>query len=281
MANKLFLIAMFVSGGFLVSVHAQDANMASKKEVIEIKKDSLYLYGEGVADTDSVCEKLAEQRFMENLAQYVKSNPALASADVVTMPPIKKIMKRITFDRSVKRKVVFLYVKKSEIIPVLTGKMPEEPVATSLKKTNKPSFSVNTTGGTRATVTMQQQETTTEQPNNQSTTPKIATTSTPHGLNYQGLTIKEAEMLQEIVDRQTFECIKDYIVLRKSTKHDILFKATNDFNTISDSGYWIVFNKDRQLIAIVGKDKQTNLYNKEGVSLDDISTKAKIWLSIK
>lgn len=273
-----------------MGIHAQDVNQTSKNEVIKIKKDTMYLYGEGVAETDSVSEKLAEQRFSENLSQYIKSIPSLASADVVAIPPIKKVTKKISFDRTAKRKVVFLYVKKSEILPVLTGEKSYVVDTTQPEVTEKPKPRVKTTEKPKEIATTKPKVSVSiDKEVSVGVKPKFTVTESPketatipsQELSYKDMTIKESGILQEILDLQYFDKIREYIILRKSTKHDILFRATNDFNAISDPGYWMVFNKEKELIAIVGKDKKSIHYNKQAVSLEDLAIKAKIWLSIK
>lgn len=249
MANKIMCFLLMLSFCYTRG-NAQDVNYTSKIEVNKIKKDSKYIYGEGVAETEEKCIELAEMRFKENLEQYIKSIPSLDTAYVVTIPQIKKVMKKITFDRTNTRKVVFLYVPTSEIIPLFAGKK-ENPTTTLPVEVETPT------------------------PNEE------VTRVQPKELDYEGLSLKDAEILQKIVDLQTFDKIKEFLILRKSTNHDIHYKGTNDFNTISGSGYWIVFNSDRTIISIIGKDAKTILYNKEAKKFEDFLSKGKIWLAIK
>lgn len=246
MANKILTFMLIMSLGVFVKGNAQDV-ATLKSEVNKIKKDATFIYGEGVAETEDVCEKLAESELKDNLLQYIKSTPELDTAEAVIMPPIKKIMKRIKFDRTILRKVVFLYVQKSEIIPLLIGKQKGKDV---IREEKKVSDSV------------------------------VVKSPSPKELDCQGLSIKDVNILKDIISRQTFEDIREYLIVRKSTNHDLQYRGTNSFSSVSEPGYWIVFNSNRMIVAILGKDAKTVLYNKDSNKYKDFSSNGKIWLSI-
>lgn len=138
MNNKilLLLLAFFV---LTTSAYAQGED--PKKAALSIKKNSEYIYGEAAGDdSEDVLYEMAHEKLVERIKQYVASQPNLAAADGVLIDRVRQKTKKITYTRGIETKVLCLYVKKAEILPlaknaqekadlVVSNSASEEPVA--------------------------------------------------------------------------------------------------------------------------------------------------------
>ena len=91
--------------------------------------------------------------------------------------------------------------------------------------------------------------------------------------------VKDSEILNEVSSLNTFTNIMAYLNNRKVSNHDIVFKATMQFGNVINA-YWLVFDKSKNLIAILTKDKALNLINSTSVNSNDYANSPKVWLQI-
>lgn len=113
---KNFLIFIFLSAFFPCVLSAQVAYMEEKAKVNKIKRNSQYLYGEGVAATLEDATSLAEQNLKNAILTEMSGNDKLQGADKILVNSIKKHSEKIQLKRGAMERV-FLYVEKKNLFP--------------------------------------------------------------------------------------------------------------------------------------------------------------------
>lgn len=104
---------------FMLTTSAFSQEDEAKKAALSIKKNSEYIYGEAAGDdSEDVLYELAHEKLVERIKQYVASQPNLAAADGVLIDRVRQKTKKITYTRGIETKVLCLYVKKEEILPL-------------------------------------------------------------------------------------------------------------------------------------------------------------------
>lgn len=123
---------------FLLAVPAFSQDEDAKKTALSIKKNPDFIYGEAAGDdSDEALYQMAQEKLIERIKLYVASNPELSAADGVIIDRVQKKTKKITYTRGLETKVMCLYVKKDEILPLVksAGGNPEIVVQKEEQKT--------------------------------------------------------------------------------------------------------------------------------------------------
>lgn len=102
----LFLIPVFVMG--------QVEYKEEKTKINSIKKNSNYVYGEGIAETEDEALRLAEESLMQEVTILISEDKELKEAGKIIVQSIKKNSSRIQLKRGSSFRI-FLYVEKKRI----------------------------------------------------------------------------------------------------------------------------------------------------------------------
>lgn len=114
-------------------LNASADDEATKKQINNIKKNQMYIYGEYTAPTEQEAREMAEEILMENIKDWAAKKKRFQGADIVVNNR-KELQNGMTLSRG-KMIRVFLYVKKSDII---SGKKSEDPITSSVEPIEPP-----------------------------------------------------------------------------------------------------------------------------------------------
>lgn len=107
------VVLMFVA----MASFAQDDVAKQKKEINSIKKNSNYIYGEATLADRQAAIDLAKEILYQNINQWVDSQKKFAGANKVVTANTNYSVEDVTLPRGNWYRA-FMYVKKSDIIPV-------------------------------------------------------------------------------------------------------------------------------------------------------------------
>lgn len=114
MRKKLFTF-LFLSL-FACYTLAQVEYKEEKTQISGIKRNSGYVYGEGIAETEEKAAAMAEQNLHAEILRVISENETLQQADKVMINTIRKQTGEIKLKRGSMSRV-FLYVSKKNIFP--------------------------------------------------------------------------------------------------------------------------------------------------------------------
>lgn len=113
MNKKLLLLPLLL---FLVAIgtSAQD-NKEIKKQINNVKKSNLYLYGESTATTLEEAKSQAEDILHERINEWVANKKRMQNSRNIVVNNRKEILSEVSMPRGNMQRS-FIYVKKSDII---------------------------------------------------------------------------------------------------------------------------------------------------------------------
>ena len=124
---------------FMLTIPAFSQDDDAKKAALSIKKNSEYIYGEAAGDdSEDVLYEMAHEKLVERIKQYVASQPNLSAADGVLIDRVRQKTKKITYTRGIETKVLCLYVKKDEILPLSMNAKGNSDLVVSNTASSKP-----------------------------------------------------------------------------------------------------------------------------------------------
>ena len=89
---------------------------------------------------------------------------------------------------------------------------------------------------------------------------------------------KTSQLLTDISNAGNFDAINGILQQRKTEHHDIMFKPTMDFNI--NNAFWAIFDRTKKLIALLDKEKRTDLLTNTPIDISTYKDKPKIWIQI-
>lgn len=117
---------------WIVLAGATWAQQSDTKKINSIKRNSQYLYAEATMNTEEEAYQVAEELLTTYINEYIESKKKLNKAESVIVKDIASKCEKIQMTRGEMSRV-FLYVKKSDIIPAensMTLIKPESPDST-------------------------------------------------------------------------------------------------------------------------------------------------------
>lgn len=121
MSMATYVVLMLMA----TSAFAQD-DAAKKKEINSIKKSSSYIYGEATLEDRQAAIDLAKEILYQNINQWVEKQKKFAGANKVVTTNTNYSVEDVTLPRGNWYRA-FMYVKKSDIIPVENVQVTEAP----------------------------------------------------------------------------------------------------------------------------------------------------------
>lgn len=113
--KKRLLLIPFMLLMALITVSAQE-NKEIKKQINNIKKNYLYLYGEATAPTLEEAKGLAQDILYERINEWVAKKKKLQNSRHIVVNNKTEILSEVSLPRGNMQRS-FIYVKKSDIIP--------------------------------------------------------------------------------------------------------------------------------------------------------------------
>lgn len=286
----LFSLALFTC-----QTHAQTADEL-KRQMNNIKRSSDYIYGQAAGEDESVSYNIAYEMFLQKVRAYIQTDSVLKDAEAVLLPTIKSKVKKISFERHINSKVVCLYVNKKDLqplykenfIPVKAGSastvtpvkadpapavIPEKDGLATHKECADTLVNVIPEGkNVEDTISLHKGPPLNEV--RSETTPVEERTK----ITVTAADAKSSALLTDISNAGFFDEIKILLERKKSLSHDIMFKATMNFNV--QNAYWAIFDKTKRLIALLDMEKKINLLTNREVDSQTYSGNPKIWIQI-
>lgn len=111
MKTRIFVLLISLSGCLLMMGQGQDS-----KKINQIKRNSSYLYAEATMETESESFQVAQELLANYINEYIDSKKKLSEANNVIVKDIVTKCEKIQMQRGEMTRV-FVYVKKSDIIP--------------------------------------------------------------------------------------------------------------------------------------------------------------------
>lgn len=273
--NKLLIIYIFCC--MLPGLaHGQDI-AELKKEFNSIKKDPEYIYGQSSGESEDKCYEIAYEEFLAKLKEYISENDELNNASAVILQNMQKSARKISFERYLNCKVVCVYINKNDIKGVSSSNVIETsngnvPIIVENINANKDEADKDTVSDSPHTVIESIQAT-----DNNEVKEASSITSEKATINVGGA--KENEILNEVANLSDFSKIIAYLNNRKASTHDVVFKTTIQYGSVVNS-YWLIFDRNKKLIAIQSKDKLTDLLKNKSSNSQEYSNNPKVWLQI-
>lgn len=113
---RRYLLSGWLSLFLATALMGQVDFKEEKAKVNAIKRNTQYVYGEGIADTEAEARELAEQNLRQALLQFISEKKDLLEAEAVLVNAAKKNSSQIKLKRGTMERV-FLFVKKDNIFP--------------------------------------------------------------------------------------------------------------------------------------------------------------------
>ena len=274
-----------------------------KKEVNNIKKNSEYIWGEASGEDEEMGYELAHDKFITKLKAYIASNPELSKAEGVILPKIEQSEQKLVFNRTLEITVVCVYIKKDDLIPLYRQNSKDDdltilaPKESKINEKTKPLIDQQTKGGdiptekvfqlvNERTIKQESQEVVTQdlivsKPEKKEAVPAISTPvqqNNPQNLFSTNVGNKAKTILADLSSQGNYNNNIKYLNDRKTAEHDIMFKGYKTFT--NNEGYWLIYDKNRNLVAILDSAKQTDLLSNMKVSAIDYANSPKVWLYI-
>ena len=278
-AKIIFLLAYFL-GVFACYSNAQSVDEL-KKQVNTIKKSSDYIYGQAAGEDETVTYKIAYETFLQKVKTYIQNNPALKDAEAVLLPTINSKVKKISFERYINSKVVCLYINKKDIVPLYKDniiavndkeffnslQITKDTVFTEkvsfAEKSNSIKADLNSNQGVEISDVSEE---------------KIESLVSKVEYAISITDEKTSLLLTDISNAGNFDAINGILQQRKTEHHDIMLKPTMDFNI--NNAFWAIFDRTKKLIALLDKEKRTDLLTNTPIDISTYKDKPKIWIQI-
>lgn len=248
-----------------------------KREFNNIKKNPEYIYGQSSGENEEKCLEIAYDEFLAKLKDYISENDELKNASAVILQNMQKSAKKISFERYLNCKVVCVYVNKNDIkaispsnvIETTNGNVPiiVDNISENKAETNKDSI-IGVTSIVKEPMNAVEKN---------DVINDISLTSEKSTINVGSA--KENEILNEVANLGEFPKIAEYLNNRKLSAHDVVFKATMQYGNVVNS-YWLIFDRNKKLIAIQSKDKTMDLLSNKSTNSQEYSNNPKVWLQI-
>lgn len=300
-SSILFCLALFTC-----QIHAQTADDL-KRQMNNIKKNTDFIYGQAAGEDEDVTYNIAYEMFLQKVRSYIQTDSVLKDAEAVLLPTIKSKVKKISFERHINSKVVCLYVNKKDLqplykenfIPVKAGPastvtpvkadpapvvIPEKDGLATHKECADTLVNVIPEGkNVEDSISLHKGIPSNEA--RQEPTPvegNMKVTVTPveerRNLTVIAADAKSSALLTEISNAESFDEIKILLERRKSSSHDIMFKATMNFNV--QNAYWAIFDKTKRLVALLDMEKRIDFLTNREIDSRAYSGNPKIWIQI-
>lgn len=126
MKTNRFLTLLFAA--IIAISSAADDNEKTKKKINSIKKNNQYLYAEMTAETTEEAREIAEEMLYEKINQWAAGNKKLQKSSGIAINNTSSLWTTISLPRGNMFRS-FIYVKKSDILPVENSTVIENPNA--------------------------------------------------------------------------------------------------------------------------------------------------------
>lgn len=279
--KKALLILLSIIVCFPSVAQNTDEN---KSKVLSIKKSKEYIYGEGTGENEDDCYAIAKEKLMDKVKTYIANDPELSKADGVVIDNVKNKTKKLTYERTLSIKVVCLYVKKSDIIPIYNSSTNSDNADSGTSTTEKvPTISIippKTAKKDKEKKKEEKEEKKTESAEqvmiqNPSTVTTLETIVELKG-NY---TNSERNLLEKLIVLKKYNEVKNFLSAYKENSRNILYRLEKSGFAMREC-YWVVFDKNQNVIAILNKDKNVNILTNSSVSSSTYNNYPKYWIQI-
>ena len=275
----IFLLAHFL-GVFACYSNAQSVDEL-KKQVNTIKKSSDYIYGQAAGEDETVTYKIAYETFLQKVKTYIQNNPALKDAEAVLLPTINSKVKKISFERYINSKVVCLYINKKDIVPLYKDNIiavNDKEFSNSLQITNDTVFTEKVSFAEKSNSIKADLNSNQGVEISDVSEEKIESLVSKVEYAISITDEKTSLLLTDISNAGNFDAINGILQQRKTEHHDIMFKPTMDFNI--NNAFWAIFDRTKKLIALLDKEKRTDLLTNTPIDISTYKDKPKIWIQI-
>ena len=278
-AKFIFLLAYFL-GVFACYSNAQSVDEL-KKQVNTIKKSSDYIYGQAAGEDETVTYKIAYETFLQKVKTYIQNNPALKDAEAVLLPTINSKVKKISFERYINSKVVCLYINKKDIVPLYKDNIiavNDKEFSNSLQITKDTVFTEKVSFAEKSNSIKADLNSNQGVEISDVSEEKIESLVSKVEYAISITDEKTSLLLTDISNAGNFDAINGILQQRKTEHHDIMFKPTMDFNI--NNAFWAIFDRTKKLIALLDKEKRTDLLTNTPIDISTYKDKPKIWIQI-
>lgn len=278
-AKIIFLLAYFL-GVFACYSNAQSVDEL-KKQVNTIKKSSDYIYGQAAGEDETVTYKIAYETFLQKVKTYIQNNPALKDAEAVLLPTINSKVKKISFERYINSKVVCLYINKKDIVPLYKDNIiavNDKEFSNSLQITKDTVFTEKVSFAEKSNSIKADLNSNQGVEISDVSEEKIESLVSKVEYAISITDEKTSLLLTDISNAGNFDAINGILQQRKTEHHDIMFKPTMDFNI--NNAFWAIFDRTKKLIALLDKEKRTDLLTNTPIDISTYKDKPKIWIQI-
>lgn len=275
----IFLLAHFL-GVFACYSNAQSVDEL-KKQVNTIKKSSDYIYGQAAGEDETVTYKIAYETFLQKVKTYIQNNPALKDAEAVLLPTINSKVKKISFERYINSKVVCLYINKKDIVPLYKDNIiavNDKEFSNSLQITKDTVFTEKVSFAEKSNSIKADLNSNQGVEISDVSEEKIESLVSKVEYAISIIDEKTSQLLTDISNAGNFDAINGILQQRKTEHHDIMFKPTMDFNI--NNAFWAIFDRTKKLIALLDKEKRTDLLTNTPIDISTYKDKPKIWIQI-
>ena len=282
---------------------AQDAYKEEKTKVNSIKRNSNYVYGEGMSSSSEEALTIAETALKSAIYNFISENEELQESDKIVVEAIKQHSEQVKLKRGEMQRV-FLYVHKQNIVPNYKSLTIDIPSNTDDIKDNSVQDIVeNKTDESNIEITA-----TDIVENVINTTPKLNISilkdnNTVESLgDDQQVNIDSEKNISEInetfisVPKENQDISTDsisitlktiietdsasdlhYYMNQKKSAHKLMWGNVKE--KIHDNWYLIVLNDDKKIKAVLNKggDERFDYKNNETVSISQYSKYPKVW----
>lgn len=123
MKSRVFLLLLIFSSLFFMEMYADDIeDLKIKKEINRVKKSNLYLYAEAVADSAEEAYNMAQEMLYDEVNEWAAKKRSLQGASNLVINNQQSLWTSLSLKRG-KMARVFIYVKKSDILPATNSEM--------------------------------------------------------------------------------------------------------------------------------------------------------------
>ena len=224
------------------------AQKSVAEQINDIKRSRSYLYGEATMKTQEEAKETALELLELEVERYASEKKKLKNAENVVIREIKNNVESLDMKRGTMFRV-FLYVKKSDVIPI---------------------------NDADNTITIDREENVQEQPQLEVSgdAQPVTVTTTP------SLSPKE-EALQRIASLIQFSEARDCFVDLKSKG---IIKEYGKYSTMKDvnQSYLLIYNREGMIEAVLapGKDIRKNIKTGKDDSLSNYSGRGALWFTM-
>ena len=235
---------------------AQKDYTEEKALITKVKRaPATYMFAEATCRTEEEAQSVAEEMFLENINEYVASQKKLRGSSNIVINNQKGLQQTVTMPRGSNMYRVFMYVKKSDIIPSdNTVVLSRE---SSPKKTDETNTAAATSSVTDINAGKESGDETTKKPDTgeakkpeTEAAKKVDTMETPAESEAAGRPMPDA-----IKQLSSLTRIQDVAAWLKKMKEQGVVSDYNKYNAIADkTAYWLVIYDSTGAVAAVLSD---------------------------